>query len=203
MLTIQGWPLGRSNKTKHHMKAKYLTHAALVISIAALNPVVSAQGESQVKAAEEKSVVTTGSLTSVIGDSLTFSTLAKALQATGLDATLGGTDHFTIFAPTDEAFSKLPADTLTKLMLPGNVEKLRMLLLYHVVAGKVMAADLQDGEVKTVNGEKLHIKVHPEKIEVNGGKVYSADVVATNGIMHSIGEVMVPKSLDGFVGLKD
>jgi len=116
---------------------------------------------------------------------------------------LSSTSEFTIFAPTDEAFAKLPADTLTKLMLPANVEKLRMLLLYHVVAGKVMAADLQDGEVKTVNGEKFVVKVSSNKVEVNGEKVYSADVVATNGVMHSIGEVMVPKSLDGLAGLKD
>jgi uncharacterized surface protein with fasciclin (FAS1) repeats len=82
-------------------------------------------------------------------------------------------------------------------------EKLRMLLLYHVVAGKVMAAYLTEGEVKTVNGEKLKIDVAPDKIEVNGDMVFSADVSATNGVMHSIGTVLVPKSLDGFADLEN
>lgn len=185
------------------MKSKHLTHAVLILSVAVINPIFMANGESVTKPALEQKEVAPGSLTTVIGDSATFSTLTKALKVTGLDNTLGGADQFTIFAPTDEAFGKLPAETLTKLMLPGNVEKLRMLLLYHVVAGKVMAADLQDGDVKTVNGEKLQVKVSSDKIEVNGHKVYNSDVVATNGVMHSMGEVMVPSSLDGFVGLKD
>jgi len=76
-----------------------------------------------------------------------------------------------------------------------------MLLLYHVVAGKVLAADLMDGELKTVNGEKLEIKAEADKVEVNGEKVYSADVSATNGVMHSIGKVLIPESLDGFAEL--
>jgi uncharacterized surface protein with fasciclin (FAS1) repeats len=190
-------------KTKTNMKTQHLTKTVLLLAIVALHPIASVQGESAGKPAVEKKEIAPGSLSTVIGDSATFSTLAKALKATGLDATLGGTDQFTVFAPTDEAFAKLPADTLTKLMLPSNVEKLRMLLLYHVVAGKVMAADLKDGDVKTVNGEKIEVKVSSDKIEVNGDKVYSADVAATNGVMHSIGKVMVPKSLDGFVGLKD
>ena len=70
-----------------------------------------------------------------------------------------------------------------------------------MVAGRVLAADLISGDVKTVNGEKLKVDVSTNKIEVNGEKVYSADVIATNGVMHSIGKVLVPKSLDGFVGL--
>jgi uncharacterized surface protein with fasciclin (FAS1) repeats len=151
----------------------------------------------------ENKSVRPGSLTTVIADGATFSTLTKALKATGLDVTLGGSDQFTIFAPTDEAFGKLPAETLTKLMLPENKEKLRMLLLNHVVAGKVLAADLSNGEVKTVNGMKLEVDVSSDKIEVEGAKVYSSDVTATNGVMHSIGKVLVPKSLDGFAGLKN
>ena len=76
-----------------------------------------------------------------------------------------------------------------------------MLLLYHVVAGKVLAADLTDSDVKTVNGEKLEVDVSDDKIEINGEKVFSADVRATNGVMHSVGVVLVPDSLEGFVGL--
>ena len=150
---------------------------------------------------EEKAAVIPGTLTAVVADSATFSILTKALKAANLDLTLGGKDQFTIFAPTDDAFGKLPKETLAKLLLPENKEKLRMLLLYHVVAGKVLSTDLMDGDVKTVNGEKLSIDGSVDKIEVNGAKVFSADVVAKNGVMHSIGEVLIPESLDGFVGL--
>jgi len=184
------------------MKIKHLTQTALLISLAALNPAAFAQDESAEKTAvEEVAVVTPGSLTAVIADSATFSTLTAALKAAELDITLGSKDVFTVFAPTDEAFGKLPEGTLTKLLLPENKEKLRMLLLYHVVAGKVLAADLMDGELKTVNGEKLEIKAEADKVEVNGEKVYSADVSATNGVMHSIGKVLIPESLDGFAEL--
>jgi uncharacterized surface protein with fasciclin (FAS1) repeats len=184
------------------MKTKKLTYAALIISMAAIHPVALAQSEPADKPVlEEKPAIQPGSLTTVIADSATFFTLTKALKAAGLDATLGGNDEFTIFAPTDDAFAKLPSGLLNKLMLPENKEKLRTLLLYHVVAGRVLAADLSSGEIKTVNGEKLKIDATNGKIEVDGGKVYSADVSATNGVMHSIGTVLVPKSLDGFEGL--
>lgn len=187
------------------MKTKHLKHTMLLISMAALNQVALAADdkvEKADKAAKEEIVtIMPGSLTTVIADSATFSTLTKALKAAELDLTLGGKDEFTIFAPTDEAFGKLPEATLTKLLLPENKEKLRMLLLYHVVAGKVLAADLTDGDVKTVNGEKLEVDVSNDKIEVNGEKVFSADVRATNGVMHSVGVVLVPDSLEGFVGL--
>ena len=86
-------------------------------------------------------------------------------------------------------------------MLPENKEKLRSLLLYHVIAGRMLATDLKDGEVKTMNGEKVKIKADGDKIEFDGSKVFSADVTANNGVMHSIGTVLVPKSLDGFAGL--
>ena len=190
-------------KTKHTtMKNKYLKHAMLLISMAALNQTALAQDKAADKpAAEAVAAVMPGSLTTVIADSATFSTLTKALKAAELDVVLGGKDMFTVFAPTDEAFGKLPEGTLAKLLLPENKDKLRMLLLYHVVAGKVMAADLADGEVKTVNGEKLEIDVSDDKIEVDGEKVFSADVSANNGVMHSLGVVLVPDSLDGFADL--
>jgi uncharacterized surface protein with fasciclin (FAS1) repeats len=184
------------------MKTKRLTKAVLILSMASFTPFAHSQDDRSEKSKlKETAAIMPGSLTSVIADSATFATLTKALKASGLDSTLGSKDEFTIFAPTDDAFGKLPADTLTKLMLPENKEKLRMLLLYHVVAGKVLAADMKDGEVKTVNGEKVKINVSDDKIEVDGAQVFSSDVIATNGAMHSIGKVLVPKSLDGFVGL--
>ena len=188
----------------HNMKTRHLTHTVLLLSIAAFTPLAFAQNEKSGKPlVEDKASVQSGSLTAVIADSATFSTLTKALKATGLDLTLGAKGEFTVFAPTDDAFGKLSTETLTKLMLPENKEKLRELLLYHVVAGRKLAAELTDGDVKTVNGAKLKIDVESDKIEVNGEKVSSADVTASNGVMHSIGKVLVPKSLDGFAGLDD
>lgn len=179
-------------------------HAILICSMAILSPVAYAESTApDEKAVEGAPVIQPGSLTTVISDSTSFSTLTKALKAAELDGVLGGSDNYTVFAPTDEAFGKLPTDTLTKLMLPENKEKLRMLLLYHVVAGKLLASELATGEVKTANGAKVKVDVSSSGITVDGNKVYSADVLATNGVMHSVGEVIVPKSLDGFAGLKE
>ena len=152
-----------------------------------------------------KTMIEPGSLTAAINDSVNFSTLAAALKAAELDTVLGTKGSYTIFAPTDEAFQKLPEGTLDKLLLPENKEKLRSLLLYHVVPGNVMSTDLKDMDVKTMNGEKIEVDVddNGKDIEINDSKVFSADVVAGNGVMHSIGEVLVPESLDGFAGLDD
>lgn len=174
----------------------------LLGSMMTLHQTALAQETVSQKAQEEKKmVIAPGSLTATIKDSVTFSILTKALAAAGLDGTLGNKGEFTIFAPTDEAFGKLPAGVLAKLLLPENKEKLRSLLLYHVVAGKVLSTDLKDGEVKTMNGEKVKIDVSSEKVEVDGAKVFSADVMANNGVMHTIGTVIIPKSLDDFAGL--
>lgn len=184
------------------MKTKSMTQAVLLISLAASYPTAFARDAvtAQPKV-ETKDAIQPGSLTAVIDDSATFSTLTKALKAAELDSTLGSKGEFTIFAPTDEAFGKLPAAVLTKLMLPENKEKLRSLLLYHVVAGKVLAADLKDGEVKTMNGEKVKVNVESDKVEIDESKVFSADIAATNGVMHTIGKVLIPKSMEGFAGL--
>jgi uncharacterized surface protein with fasciclin (FAS1) repeats len=185
------------------MKATHLKYAALTICLATSMPAVYSQspatGETTL---EKKPEVMEGSLTAKIRDSVTFSTLTKALKAAELDLVLGSKDEFTIFAPTDEAFGKLPAAVLAKLMLPENKEKLRSLLLYHVVSGKVLSSDLKDGDVKTMNGEKLKVEVDGDEIEVDDSKVFSANVAANNGIMHSIGTVLVPNSLEGFAGLE-
>jgi len=193
------------------MKTKQLTPIAVAALLAAITPYSIAEDEASEKETDKKKMeekampeIMAGSLTTVISDSATFSTLTAALKATGLDATLGGKDNFTIFAPTDEAFQKLTEGTLDKLMLPQNKEKLRSLLLYHVVAGKVMAADLKDDmEVTTMNGEKLKIDIDGDEVKANDAKVFSTDAAATNGVMHGVGEVIVPKSLDEFADLED
>ncbi|MFD2256716.1 fasciclin domain-containing protein [Luteolibacter algae] len=189
------------------MKNKNITQIALALSIAAVTPIAFAQEAGTAdKKMEEKAMpeIKQGSLTNVIADSVTFKTLSAALKAAELDVTLGGNDNFTIFAPTDEAFQKLPEGTLQKLLLPENKEKLRSLLLYHVIAGNVMVADLKDDQkVKTMNGELLEIDIDGDEVKANDSKVYSVDTMATNGVMHSVGEVIVPESLDDFAGLED
>lgn len=185
------------------MKIKQMTHAIILLSMATSIPLALAQNSVTEKPKVEvvKSVLP-GSLAAVIADSVTFVTLTKALKAAELDITLGTKGEYTIFAPTDEAFGKLPASVLTSLLLPENKEQLRSLLLFHVVAGRVAAADLRSGDVKTMNGEKVKINVGTDKVEIDGSKVFSTDVTATNGIMHTIGTVLVPQSLKGFEGLK-
>lgn len=188
--------------THNNMKTKNMTQAVLMISMAASYPAAFAQeAVADQPKMERKESVQSGSLAAMIADSATFSTLTKALKAAELDLTLGNKGEFTVFAPTDEAFGKLPAEALTKLMLPENKEKLRSLLLYHVIAGRMLAADLKDGDVKTMNGEKVKIGSGTDKVEIDGSKIFSSDVVANNGVMHSIGKVLVPKSMEGFVGL--
>ncbi|MEK7950924.1 fasciclin domain-containing protein [Luteolibacter soli] len=193
------------------MKTK-ITRLALLLAIGSLMPVAYAQEkttkekETKTTVVEEKVVVgpEKGSIAAALGDSATFSILTKALQVTGLDATLGShKGTFTIFAPTDEAFSKLPAGTLDKLMLPENNEKLRSLLLFHVLPGSFAMADLKNGEIKTMNGEKVEIDIKSDTKQVEDSKIFKSDVVATNGIIHSVDKVMVPHSLDGFAKLDE
>ncbi len=124
----------------------------------------------------------------------TFHTLAAALQAAGLVDTLKGKGPFTVFAPTDEAFSKLPAGTLESLLQPENKDKLKAILLYHVVAGDVTAAQaMKLSAAKTVNGQDLKIMVNDGTVMVNDAKVVKADVLASNGVIHVIDTVLIPK----------
>jgi uncharacterized surface protein with fasciclin (FAS1) repeats len=196
----------KKNYNKTTMKNNYMTQTVLLISSAALASMAFAQNTAAEKPKieiKDNEKAPAGSLTTIISDSTTFATLTKALRATELDVTLGAKGEFTLFAPTDEAFGKLPAGVLTKLMLPENKEKLRSLLLYHVVAGRMLLADLKDGEVKSMNGEKVKLDVKADAVMIDESKVYSTDVLANNGVMHTIGKVLIPKSLDGFEGLKN
>ena len=123
-----------------------------------------------------------------------FNTLAKALQAAGLVDTLKGKGPFTVFAPTDDAFAKLPAGTLDDLLKPENKEKLKAILLYHVVPGKVTAAKVMKmHSAKTVNGQELAISTMGGKVMVNEATVVKADVMASNGVIHVIDTVLLPK----------
>jgi uncharacterized surface protein with fasciclin (FAS1) repeats len=120
-----------------------------------------------------------------------FKTLVAAVKAAGLAETLSGKGPFTVFAPTDEAFAKLPAGTVDALL--KDIPKLKAILTYHVVAGKVMAKDVKTGMVKTVNGASLDVKAGAGGVTVDGAKVVTADVKASNGVIHVIDTVVLPK----------
>jgi len=124
----------------------------------------------------------------------TFKTLAAALGAADLVATLKGTGPFTVFAPTDEAFAKLGKDTIADLLKPENKAKLASILTYHVVAGNVKAADVVKlTEAKTVNGQSVKISVANGGVKVDGANVVTTDIAATNGTIHVIDAVILPK----------
>lgn len=121
-------------------------------------------------------------------------TLVAAVKAAGLAETLSGTGPFTVFAPTNEAFNKLPAGTVDNLLKPEMKKDLTGILTYHVVAGKLMAADLKDGQkLKTVQGGELLVSVKEGKVMINGANVTIADVVSSNGVTHVIDAVLMPK----------
>ena len=124
-----------------------------------------------------------------------FTTLAAALEAAGLIDTLKGDGPFTVFAPTDEAFAKLPAGTVEDLLKPENKDQLIAVLTYHVVAGKVMAADVVNlTEAETVQGSKIAIKVDGGKVMINDATVVQTDIEASNGVIHVIDTVILPPS---------
>jgi uncharacterized surface protein with fasciclin (FAS1) repeats len=159
----------------------------IIITLAAIAVLVPFSGQPRVQAQAQDVVDTAVAAGS-------FKTLAAALKAAGLIETLKGKGPFTVFAPTDEAFAKLPKGTLEDLLKPENKQKLTQILTYHVVAGKVMAADVVKlKNAKTVNGQSVQIKVDGGTVMVDNAKVVKTDIAASNGVIHVIDAVMLPK----------
>ena len=123
-----------------------------------------------------------------------FKTLTKALQAADLVETLKGAGPFTVFAPTDEAFARLPAGTLSDLLKPENKAKLQAVLKYHVVAGKVLAADVvKVTSAQSVEGSAIPVMISGDKVMVDGANVVKTDIVASNGVIHVVDTVLMPE----------
>jgi len=162
------------------MKTIRITFAAI---IAAFSFVALAHAESKEKASD---------IVAVASGNGSFNTLVAAVKAAGLVETLQGPGPFTVFAPTDEAFAKLPKGTVEDLLKPENKEKLVAILTYHVVSGKVMAADVKTMKAKTVNGQSLDVQVADGAVTVDKAKVVKADVLASNGVIHVIDTVVLP-----------
>jgi uncharacterized surface protein with fasciclin (FAS1) repeats len=141
----------------------------------------------QLAAATDKNVVETALAAGQ------FKTLTAAIDAAGLGETLKGPGPFTVFAPTDAAFAKLPAGTVENLLKPENRDKLAAILTYHVVPGRVTAAEVtQLDEAKTANGQKIDVRASGGTVMVNNAKVITTDIPASNGIIHVIDTVMLP-----------
>ena len=123
-----------------------------------------------------------------------FKTLAAALTAADLVETLKGKGPFTVFAPTDEAFAKLPEGTIPELLKKENKAKLTAILTYHVVPGKVLAADVVKlSKAKTVQGSEVKIQVKDDKVHVDNARVAATDILCTNGVIHVIDAVILPE----------
>ena len=145
--------------------------------------------------AEEAAATEAGDIVAVASATEGFSTLVAALTAGGLVETLQGAGPFTVFAPTDAAFAALPAGLLEKLLLPENKDVLVSILTYHVVPGMVMSADIMAGDVATVEGSNVKLDT-ASGVKVNDATVTTADVAASNGVIHVIDAVIVPPTVD-------
>ncbi|HEX2873182.1 MAG TPA: fasciclin domain-containing protein [Polyangiaceae bacterium] len=123
-----------------------------------------------------------------------FKTLAAAIDAAGLTETLSGPGPFTVFAPTDEAFAKLPPGTVEDLLKTENKQKLVAVLTYHVVPGNVMAKDVvTSSKLKSVQGQELTVRVEGSAVSIDGATVVKTDIAASNGVIHVIDSVVLPK----------
>lgn len=160
---------------------------AAVAALAILPAVAPAQGMSRDKP--------TKTIVQVAVDAGNFTTLVAALKAAGLVDALQGPGPFTVFAPTDAAFAKLPAGTVKSLL--ADPKKLASILTYHVVAGKVLAGDIVRGNgarPATLNGQSLAVSVRDGKVFVNEAQVTTADIAASNGVIHVIDTVLLPSA---------
>ncbi len=125
-----------------------------------------------------------------------LSTLVAAVKAGGLVETLNGDGPFTVFAPTNAAFEKLPAGVLEKLLKPENKAALQKVLTYHVIPAQVKSTDLSDGQMATtVEGNKIEVSLDGQKVMINNAQVVKADIMATNGVVHVIDTVILPPDL--------
>ena len=174
---------------------KNALHTAAAIAALITMPAIASAQHSSMEKGTMKTIVQTAI------DAGGFKTLVEAVKAAGLAETLSGPGPFTVFAPTDAAFAKLPKGTIDALL--KDKEQLASILTFHVLAGKVMAADVvktNGAKPTTVNGLPLDIVVRGGKVYVNGSQVVTADIVASNGVIHVIDTVLLPKAAPATAG---
>lgn len=187
-LTVVTGP-GRSMETPiglHKIKRpnKHLMKKLLITSITAATALLISATASEKH--EKKSIV------EIAAGNEDFSTLVAAVKAAGLAETLSGEGPFTVFAPTNEAFAKLPDGALDELLKPENKDALADVLTYHVVSGKVMAADVKPMDAETVNGAEAKVTVDGDTVQIDDATVVKTDIEASNGVIHVIDAVIMP-----------
>lgn len=170
------------------------TMVAMMVAGAVAVPVFAGTCAADKVAGTTSTCSSTKTIVAVATDAGSFKTLVAAVQAAGLAEILQGDGPFTVFAPTDEAFAKLPKGTVENLLKPENREQLKAILTYHVVPGKVLAADVKPMQAKTVNGQRVNIQVADSTVKVDNATVVKTDVLASNGVIHVIDAVILPKS---------
>ena len=182
-------------------KSGMLAGSVLGISMMMLGAVAyagscsSAKAEKTTHEAHGHSYKQSSTIVDVASSAGSFNTLVAAVKAAGLVETLQGDGPFTVFAPTDDAFAKLPAGTVENLLKPENRDQLVAVLTYHVVPGKVMASDVVNlKSAKTVQGQKLGIEVKDGKVMVDNAQVVKTDIAASNGVIHVIDSVVLPST---------
>ena len=176
------------------MKTNRIITVAALAAAVTLTPSLFAGDCSHSKKVSTATCTAGKDVVAVAAGAENFKTLVAAVKAAGLVETLQGVGPFTVFAPTDEAFAKLPAGTVENLLKPENREQLASILKYHVVPGKLLAADVKTMEAKTAQGQSLNLKVSDVGVTVDGAKVVKADLLAENGVIHVIDRVILPRS---------
>ena len=176
------------------MKLNRILNVAAIAAAVALSPSVFAGDCQKSKNTTASTCSKDKDLVAVASGADNFKTLVAAVKAAGLVETLQGEGPFTVFAPTDEAFAKLPAGTVESLLKPENKEKLAAILKYHVVPGKVLAADVKTMEAKTAQGASVKLRVTDDGVTVDNAKVVKTDLMAANGVIHVIDTVIMPNS---------
>ena len=172
---------------------RILTVAAIAAAVTLTSSLLA--GECSASKDASAATCTAGKdLVAVAAGADNFKTLVAAVKAAGLVETLQGKGPFTVFAPTDAAFAKLPAGTVESLLKPENRDKLVAILKYHVISGKVLAADVKTMEAKTVQGQSVKLVVSDAGVTVDNAKVVKTDVMAENGVIHVIDTVILPKA---------
>ena len=173
----------------------FRTSALIAVALAAALTLSACGSDSDTATETMTEETSVGTIVDVASADGSFATLVAAVTAADLVETLSGTGPFTVFAPTDAAFAALPEGVLDALLLPENKAVLAQILTYHVVSGMVMAADVKDGDVATVEGQTIKLST-AEGVTVNGATVVVADVAASNGVIHAIDAVILPPGVD-------
>ncbi|HOW66957.1 MAG TPA: fasciclin domain-containing protein [Candidatus Paceibacterota bacterium] len=176
------------------MKKNSIFTVAVLAAVVTLAPSLNAGNCAAGKSTSASTCAAGKDIVALASGAENFKTLVAAVKAAGLVETLQGKGPFTVFAPTDEAFAKLPAGTVEDLLKPENKDKLASILKYHVVPGKVLSADVKTMEAKTALGQNVKLKVSESGVMVDSAKVIKTDLLAENGVIHVIDSVILPNS---------